>query len=266
MLRYLCFLLAGLLAAHGQGMTLHDALAGKKITAEIAGNGRDTATLKLANPQPNPVPLTIPAGTLLVSANGERQVSLRTLKVELPVKSEMDAILPTAALSAKNTEVQRALAVPDAREERLAKLITLLDQQNDLPRPTAQLAVLVLLEDLNWADWQKWLGTTWARETPQKPHPTPVEVAQAVDAIALARLSAPDRPFAILKDEGLKRLSLRNPWARGKAMALYGLTVEDAITGTPSLPPDLGKLLHTAPNDNCAICRRRDEMQKDNGL
>jgi hypothetical protein len=42
-------------------------------------------------------------------------------------------------------------------------------------------------------------------------------------------------------------------------MALYGMTVEDAITGDSSLPVDLGKLLHTSPNDNCPICRQRNK-------
>ena len=266
MVRLLCFLLLASLSLLGEETGLTEAVAAQKLKAELTGNGRDSASLKLANLTANPVHLTIPAGTLLVSANGERQVTLRALKTELAVKAEFDAILPTAALSAKNTDVQRPLTVAPAREEKLAKLVELLDKQNDLPRPTAQLAVLVLLEDVKWADWQQWLAPAWAREKPPKPHPTPVEVAQAVDAIALARISAPARDLAILKDDNLKRLSLRNPWARTKAMALYGLTVEDAITGVPSLPPDLGKLLHTAPNDNCPICRRREEMQKDNGL
>jgi hypothetical protein len=266
MVRFLCFLLFASLIARAEEVGLTEAVTAQKLKAELAGNGRDSASLKLANLTAAPVTLNIPAGTILLSANGERQITLRALKTELAAKAEADAILPTAALSAKNTDVQRAVTIAPAREEKLAKLVELLDKQNDLPRPTGQLAVLVLLEDVSWADWQQWLGPAWTREKPPKPHPTPVEIAQAVDAIALARISTPDRALTILTDDNFKRLALRNPWARGKAMALYGLTVEDAITGVPSLPPDLGKLLHTSPNDNCPICRRRAEMQKDNGL
>ena len=145
------------------------------------------------------------------------------------------------------------------RTLKVAKLLELFAPQNDLPRPTAQLAIFILLEDLSWPNWKKWLEPTWSAEKQPKSHPTPSEVAQAVDAIAFARLTAPDRKFQILTDEDFKRLALRNPWARGKAMALYGLTVEDAITGDTSLPPDLSKLLHTSPNDNCPICRLRQK-------
>ena len=74
------------------------------------------------------------------------------------------------------------------------------------------------------------------------------------------KLSNPAKPPALLADEALKRLALRNPWARGKAMALYGMTVDNALTGDPALPPDLNQLLHTAPNDNCPICRQRQKV------
>jgi hypothetical protein len=185
------------------------------------------------------------------------QIVLRELTIEPAAGADVDAILPAAALSSRNSAQERRVAFAAPSEPKLAKLLELFGQQNDLPRPTAQLAVFVTLEDVTWADWKKWLEPVWQAEKPEKLHPTPAEVAQAVDAIAFARLASPDRKFAILGDEELKRLAVRNPWARGKAMALYGLTVEDAITGDASLPPDLGKLLHTAPNDNCPICRQR---------
>jgi hypothetical protein len=187
-------------------------------------------------------------------------VTLRALKTELPAAAEMDAVLPTAALGTGNSALQRELSLSAEGEPRLAKLIALFDKQNDLPRPTAQLAVFITLDDIRWPAWRKWLEPAWAAEKPPKPHPTPAEVAQAVDAVAFAKLAAPEKSPAFLADDDFKRLALRNPWARGKAMVLYGMTVEDAITGEPSLPPDLGKLLHTAPNDNCPICRQRGKV------
>lgn len=237
------------------------AITQNKLSAEFTGNGRDTATLKLANLTKEKLPVVVPAGLVLAGENGERQVLLRTLTMELAASEETDAILPTAALSSKNSDTQRALKPAADPEPRLEKLIAFFEKQNDLPRPTAQLAVFIMLEDLKFADWQKWLAPTWAHEKPPKQHPTPAEIAQAVDALAFAKLAAPERKPALLADDDLKRLALRNPWARAKAMALYGLTVDDAITGDPSLPPDLGKLLHTAPNDNCPICRQRAKMQ-----
>jgi hypothetical protein len=41
-------------------------------------------------------------------------------------------------------------------------------------------------------------------------------------------------------------------------MAIYGLDG----AGGEALAPDLRQLLHTAPGDNCPICRQRALMQK----
>ena len=243
-----------------------EAIAQKHLRAEIAGNGRDTATLKLANLTTEKLPLSLPAGLLFASENGEKQMLLRTFTTELAPNAEADAILPTAALTSRNTDTQRTLQPTATLEPMLAKLLPLFASQNDLPRPTAQLAVFLVLEDMKFAQWQQWMNGVWTLEKPAKPHPNATEIAQIVDALALAKLSAPERKFALLADEDLKRLALRNPWARGKAMALYGLAVDDALTGEPSVPPDLGKLLHTSPNDNCPICRQRAKMSPDNGL
>ena len=262
MFRLLTFLFALLvLPALAADAPFSVAIEQKQLRAEFTGNGRDTATLKLANLTKEILPVVVPAGLVLAGENGERQVLLRTLTMELAPNEETDAILPTAALSSKNSDTQRTLKPTAEPEPRLAKLIALFEKQNDLPRPTAQLAVFIMLEDVKFADWQKWLAPTWAHEKPPKQHPTPAEIAQAVDALAFAKLTAPERKPAMLADADLKRLSLRNPWARGKAMVLYGLTVDDAVTGDPSLPPDLGTLLHTSPNDNCPICRQRAKMQ-----
>jgi hypothetical protein len=257
-------LLCGAVLADVAPVPLADAVAAKQIRAEFSGNGRDVATLKLVHTGGGAVNVLVPAGTVLGAANGEKQITLRALRAEIAAGGEAEAVLPTAALSSKNTSTQRTLTPAAHGEPRLAKLLEFFDKQNDLPRATGQLAIFVLLEDITWAGWQQWLAPVWALEKPAKPHPTPAEVAQAVDALAFVKLAASEKAPAFLKDEDFKRLALRNPWARGKAMVLYGLSVEDAITGDPSLPPDLGKLLHTAPNDNCPICRQRGQMQKGN--
>ena len=109
---------------------------------------------------------------------------------------------------------------------------------------------------MGWEAWTQWLDAT----RPKQPI-SPAEVAQAVDALALVQISNPAKAPALLADEALKRLALRNPWARGKAMALYKMSVDNALTGDPGLPPDLNQLLHTTPNDNCPICRQRQKMQ-----
>ena len=248
--------------AEEAALPISEALAKHLVRADFMGNGRESATLHLANTGTAALKLRIPVGTLLVAENGEKQISLRTLTADVEGKGEADAILPTAALSSKNTPAQRTLTMAPTADPRVAKLLEFFDKQNDLPRPTAQLAIFISLEDLAWPAWQQWLAPVWSAEKPTKQHPTPAEIAQAVDAAAFIRLTEPEKKPALLADENFKRLALRNPWARPKAMALYGLTVDDAVTGDPSLPPDLGKLLHTSPNDNCPICRQRAQMQK----
>jgi len=248
---------ATILRADEQPLPLTTALQEKRITLSASGNGRDTLHLQLTAPAK--LRIEIPAGAQFRSEQGGTQVTLRSVVVEPGAGGDVDAIIPAAALSSANTLAEREVRFTGVADPKLGKLVELFSQQNDLPRPTAQLALFILLEDFTWPQWKKWLEVAWSREKPAKPHPTPAEIAQAVDAIAFARLASPTAKFAILADDDLKRLALRNPWARGKAMALYGMTVEDAITGDSSLPVDLGKLLHMSPNDNCPICRQRNK-------
>lgn len=232
-----------------------------KVKADISGNGRDAAALKLTNTGAGPVTVALPAGSLLEAKTGERQVTLRTLETTIAEGGSAEATLPTAALATKNAKSDRPLTLRGETEPRLAPLMKLLENQNDLPRATTQLAVFIILEDIEWAAWRAWAAAA-SGSSPTAP-PTPAEVAQAVDALGLVRLALPDRKPALLASEELKRLALRNPQARGKAGALYGLTLENAVTGEPALPPDLKQLLHMAPNDNCPICRQRQKTGAD---
>ncbi|MEK0450320.1 MAG: hypothetical protein RL088_2588 [Verrucomicrobiota bacterium] len=245
--------------AFAETIPIEKAIADGRVNAAVTGNGRDSISVHLVNASRNAVTVSIAAGSVFAGESGERQIVLRTLDAKVDAQGEVDAVLPAAALSSANTGTQRALkAVPEG-EPRIAPLLPLFAKQNDLPRPTAQLAVFVVMEDLTWESWTKWLAATRAPGKEKQPV-TPAEVAQAVDGLAFVKLSNPAKPPALLADEALKRLALRNPWARGKAMALYGMTVDNALTGDPALPPDLNQLLHTAPNDNCPICRQRQKV------
>lgn len=243
-------------------MPLATALAENRVKARVSGNGRDSISLRLSNTAADPLSISIPAGSVFIGENGERQIVLRDLDAKLEANGESDAVLPAAALSSKNTATQRTLKLAPDGEPRIAGLLPLFAKQNDLPRPTAQLAVFIALEDIKWEAWTQWLVST--RPPGKEAQPvSPAEVAQAVDGLGLVKLSNPPQPPVLLADEALKRLALRNPWARAKAMALYGMTVDNALTGDPALPPDLNQLLHTSPNDNCPICRHRQKMQPD---
>lgn len=258
MLKVFAALFVSCAAAFADALPLAKALE----TATISGNGRDSASLRLTNPTAQPITIFIRAGSIFTSETGERQIVLRDLEAKLEAKGEADAVLPMAALSSKNEGTQRTLKLAAGPDPRLAALLALFAKQNDLPRTTAQLAVFVTLEDMTWEAWTQWLAATRPPDK-AKQAITPAEVAQAVDGLAFVKLSNPPKPPAMLADESLKRLALRNPWARGKAMVLYGLSVDNALSGDPALPPDLNQLLHTAANDNCPICRQREKMKPD---
>lgn len=248
-------------AAFAQAIPLAQAVTDGKVRADIAGNGRDSATVKITNTGADTLTVSLAAGTVLDAKDGEQQVSLRAFETKLAARATVDAALPTAALATKNAKADRTLTLSTHAEPRLAPLVKLFENQNDLPRATAQLAVFIIIEDIQWPAWRAWSAAAAGKQAPDSP--TPAEVAQAVDALALVRLAAPDRKSAMLASEELKRLALRIPSARAKAMALYGLTVDNALTGDPGLPPDLRQLLHTSPNDNCPICRMRQKMEPD---
>jgi hypothetical protein len=243
--------------------TLLELINSGRIRIEISGNGHDSAVLKMHNLTAENLTASIASGTQLISNNGEKQIVIRTFRTELAASSESEAILPTAAFSSKNSATQRPLKLSAENDPKLGALLALFDKYNDLPRPTAQIAVFIMLEDMNFAEWQKWMEPKWAQENPRKPHPNPTEISQLIDAIGLVKLAEPQRQPKILADEMLKRLALKNSFARGKAMALYGLSVDDAISGEPSQPPNLNQLLHLSPGDNCPICRQRAKMQPD---
>jgi hypothetical protein len=110
---------------------------------------------------------------------------------------------------------------------------------------------------LNYAQWLQFLAGPPGAAPGSEPHPTPAEVTQAVDVLGLLRQLAPQQTFALATDSELKLRALRNPWARVKAMQVYGLNLGDG-----AVAPDLGQLLHTKPGDNCPICRQRALMEQ----
>ena len=248
-------------AAIAEPTPLAKAIAEGKVRADFSGNGCDSASLKLANTGSESQTLLLPAGSLLGAETGGRQVTLRGFEIQIEAGALAEAALPTAALATENTKSNRTLTLSAGVEPRLAPLVKLFASQNDLPRATAQLAVFIILEDIQWPVWRTWSAA--AAGKPGTDAPTPAEVAQAVDALGLVRLALPEKKPALLASEELKRLALRHPQARGKAGALYGLSVENAVTGEPALPPDLKQLLHMSANDNCPICRLRQKAGAD---
>ena len=227
-------------------------MASRQLTLEASGNGRDQLTLTLRNPAPTPITVALPAGLIATGrAPDSRVIVLRATTAHLPAQSAVEVALPVVGLSSKNVAAAQVFTVTTASEPKLAALLQALADQPDAPRPTAQLAVLSLLEDTTFAQWRVFSGAA------AEPSPTPAEVTQAIDALGLLRTIEPQRTFALASDAELKRLALRNPWCRAKAMAIYGLDLGDG-----AVPPDLRQLLHTQPGDNCPVCRQRALLQK----
>ena len=252
-MKTLLLLLAIALPAFAADMPLAQALQRAELRCTLTGNGRDALTLTAANPGTEPLTIAIPAG-LICAASGDRILVVRAARLTVPPGGSAEARLPTVALSAKNLCAPRAFVPTQDSAPALAPLLRLAAERADLPNDTTQLLALALLEDIAFTPWQDFLAPQRSREAADQPHPTPAEVTLAIDVLGLLRQLAPDRQFALATDAGLKLRALRNPWARAKAVQLYGL---DAV----ALPPDIGQLLHARPGDNCPICRQRTKMQ-----
>ncbi len=227
--------------------------------------------ISVANEAAQLVTFARPAGTLWQTPAGEKLVSLRAVDCTVPPRTSATFTIPVAALSPKFLwKAGEAVNPAPAGEEesRLRGLLAYLATRNDVPRETSQLAVLALLGNISFGDWQRCrasFGPVPKTETPPASagavlSTATLEVASALDAVSLLRAVAPSGEFALASDPALKLRALHDPILRPKALQLYGLTIPgDAVVG--GVAPDLGQLMHTKPGDNCPICRLRAQMQ-----
>ena len=196
--------------------------------------------------------LLVAAGTVFTTENGGTVITLQKARLAVPAGSNGEVDVPAVILSHKGKPVSGTCEVTAHREPRVEPLLRWLEDRTDVPRPTSQLAVLALTENITLAGWDKFLQEQ--RPKSEKIALSPAQIVQAVDALGILKAIAPAGQFALLKDGELKLRALRNPWCRTKAMQLYGLTVPELGSAQA---PDLGQLLHTKANDNCPVCRLR---------
>ena len=223
--------------------------------------GRDQITAEISNRSAGPVAVAIPAGLVCELADRSgRILTLSAAVVNVDAGATMEVNIPAAALSVKTSSTPQSCAATRERLPGLDSLLAWLAKQPDAPRATAQLAVLSLVENIGFSQWQDFLLAALPTDDPST-HPTPAEVVQAIDALAILREVAPATETALAKDAGLKSRALRNPFCRAKAAALYGIGIPNA-DGTPGEIPSLGQLLHRTPNDNCPVCRLRSRAQQ----
>ncbi len=238
---------------------LAQALTRAELKCEWSGNGRDQLSLAVSNSSATPVTIAIPAGLIAATRTGaEKLIVLRAALLNVGAHTTADVALPVIALAAKHSDAKQAYQATTGTEPRLAGLLKFLADKPDAPKATAQLAALAILENLTFSQWLQILAQPRTGEPPDPNHPTPAEVAQAIDSLGILRTLAPEKIFALATDDGLKLRALRNPWCRAKAMQLYGITLP---TSDGAVPPDIGQLLHLKPGDNCPVCRQRTQMQ-----
>ena len=251
-------------ARSADSLEVRQAVTRRDLRCELSGAVPDRVILTVANSGDLSVTIAIPAGMICAGADGTAHlVCLRSAALSIAPGATAEALVPAALLSSKQPPPGKSLHLLDAVEPRLDPLLKKLADQQDVPRATAQLAVFCLLENMTFSGWQKFLSAQRGSEPEKEPHPTPAEVAQAIDALGLVREVAPERTFALASDGELKLRALRNPWCRAKAMQLYGIKVTDDASEYGL--PNMSQLLHSKPGDNCPVCRARTEMQKGAG-
>jgi hypothetical protein len=210
------------------------------------------------NPGNAETSFSVTPGTVWKGAGEERYVVLRSAEIAVPAHASATVTVPAACLSPATVwKPGQPVSPVGAHEARLEPLLAYLAKRNDIPRETSQLAVFALLNNIGFADWQKFRAGT-REEPPAAPN---AELAVALDALSILRTIAPATDFALASDGALKLRALHDPILRPKALQLYGLVIPgDAAPG--AVVPDLGQLLHTKPGDNCPICQMRAQMQK----
>jgi hypothetical protein len=257
-LKTLPLIVALLLPSVGNSISILEADSIPSLKLEHRGDGRNELTATITNQGSQSVSIEFPIGIVAVGKSGSRMATIRPMSIAIEKTQTAEIIIPAVPLSLKNGTTPESLTLTRDKIDALKPLFDWSENQNDLPRKTAQLVALLLLENASLPQLQAFL----AREPISETRPTPADIAGIVDALSIVRQIAPDRKLVIADDPEFRLRALRNPWSRPKAMQLFGMNPPE---GVPI--PDLNQLLHTKPGDNCPVCRLRSPgADPSNGL
>jgi uncharacterized membrane protein YphA (DoxX/SURF4 family) len=218
-----------------------------------ATDGRTQITVTLENTLPTPRSVEIPWGQVCVTPSGARVLAINTLNLEVGASAKTHATAAAIALSTKHTGTAGSCDPTPERVPRLDALLRELRGSPPVPRQTAQLLALILLENISFSEWQTFLGRAPFPPAPAPTDNAPAFFSECLDALAMLPTLAPSEKFAFAEDPDLKRRVLRQPTLRLRALRLYGMEPPE---GLPEAP-DINRLLHKQPGDNCPACQAR---------
>ena len=224
-------------------MSLEEVARQTDLKVEFSSDGRTELHCAFTSKVKEAVSVEVPIGLVAQSGDGQRIATIRAASVQLPPRQIVDLTLPIVPLASSNGIGVVPFSLSNETIGKLQPLFKYSSDHNDLPRATAQLTALILLENVNLARWENFL-----RKDPL----SSFDVTVVIDALGLAQKMAPDVAFDLAKDPELRLRAIRNPISRPKAMKLFGLEAPDGIS-----IPSIDSLLHTGTGDNCPICRLR---------
>jgi hypothetical protein len=240
-------LLALLLPLTGSALPLSEALARTDLRGVVRGNGESELTFAFTNPGNVALSIEVPAGLLGAAPDGSKMLTLRQARLELPPGQAGELAVPAISVSMRRAKAEQPYTIEQTTVPALQPLLDYSAAHDDLPRTTAQLIALLMLEEMTFTHWREYLGH----------EPSPLDVVSAVDALTITRQLKPAQKLPLVEDAEFRLRALRQPFARAKALQLFEMNSPEGVP-----VPDVSQLLHTKPGDNCPVCRMRSQMEK----
>jgi hypothetical protein len=175
----------------------------------------------------------------------------------IPAGETAVANIPCAALSLANARSGQPFKATAESEPRLTPLLKTIAAEDNVPRETSQLAILAIIEDVDFARWLQFEAPPPRDNPAPAPIATSAQIQKAIDALGILKAAVPERRFVLESSNDLKLRALRDPMTRTKAMQIFGITTPPDLAPVAGVAPSIGQLLHTKPGDNCPVCRMR---------